>query len=156
ATCTVRSAHPEIRSAPTSASTRREALVISATPNLRLPPSNPECWKLEAEKGSSNGRDRIVKEPTECGDASACLMLRTPVIRRDRCRLVQKMCPVKERGSWPDFAESQTKQRLMERSELRRRRTGSSLRRRGEAGDQNVCTRAILARPIRTSSCRHW
>jgi len=37
---------------------------------------------------------RIVKEPPECGDASACLMLRTPVIRRDRCPVVQKMCPV--------------------------------------------------------------
>src|SRR4030095_11630543 len=70
--------------------------------------ATPECWKSEAEKGSSNGRDRIVKEPTECGDASACLMLRTPVIRRDRCRLVQKMCPVKKRGSWPDLAESET------------------------------------------------
>jgi hypothetical protein len=38
-----------------------------------------------------------VKEPPECGDASACLMLRTPVIRRDRCRRLQKVCPLKPR-----------------------------------------------------------
>src|SRR5262245_23335402 len=145
-----------MRNAPTSASTRREALVISATPSFHLPTSNPGVLEVGGRNGSSKGRDRIVKEPPECGDASACLMLRTPVIRRDRCRLVQKMCPVKSRGSWPDFAELDTgavswrgqnsgvdgQPRLSDDGEKRQ--------------DQNACTSAILARPIRTSSVRHW
>jgi len=75
---------------------------MSATPDLHVPLPTEEG---ETGTGRRKGRDRIVKEPPECGDASACLMLRIPVIRRDRCRLVQKMCPVKSRGSWPDFAE---------------------------------------------------
>jgi hypothetical protein len=43
------------------------------------------------------GRGRIVKEPPECGDASACLKLRIPVIRRDRFRLGSKDVPGQNR-----------------------------------------------------------
>src|SRR5215510_15302997 len=63
----------------------------------------------EVKRDWTSKRSRPDREKTpECGDASACLMLRTPVIRRDRCRVVQKMCPVSRRGSWPDLARSET------------------------------------------------
>jgi len=50
-----------------------------------------EAGTLEVQKS----RDRIVKQLPECGDASACLMLRTPVIRRDRSRPASKGMPAK-------------------------------------------------------------
>jgi hypothetical protein len=46
---------------------------------------------------SSNGRGGIVNSDPECGDASACLNLRIPVIRRDRTPLFQRAC---HRQAW--------------------------------------------------------
>jgi hypothetical protein len=40
----------------------------------------------------TNGRGRIVSVDPRCGDASACLNLRIPVIRRDRTAPVQLTC----------------------------------------------------------------
>jgi hypothetical protein len=73
------------------------------------------AWQLEAGTLEvQKSRDRIVKQLPECGDASACLMLRTPVTRRDRSRLVSKGMPAKTCGSWPDSPKKRRSTSLRE------------------------------------------
>src|SRR5712664_3060219 len=55
---------------------------------------------------SRKGRAESVESATECGDASACLKLRIPLIRRDPVEVTSKLMPARTVENEPETAAS--------------------------------------------------